>query len=131
MQFKKMLQANWLKSKVLAISWLILMCILFVLPGSALPEQNWFADIQLDKWVHIGLFAVLLFLWASAFELGLPRNAWLVIIIAIGYGMLVEFVQKTWIPNRSFDMYDVVADAIGSVIGVWIWWRVYKKNKPL
>ena len=91
-----MLQANWLKSKVLAIGWLLLMCILFVIPGSALPEQNWFADIQLDKWVHIGLFSVLVFLWASAFNLGLPSNSWIVIAIAMLYGLAVEFVQKTW-----------------------------------
>jgi|SRR6478672_1415774 len=118
-----MLQANWLKSKVLAIGWLLLMCILFVIPGSALPEQNWFADIQLDKWVHIGLFSVLVFLWASAFDLGLPSNSWIVITIAILYGIAVEFVQKTWIPNRSFDLYDVVADAIGSVVGLIVWLR--------
>lgn len=123
-----MLQANWLKSKVLAIAWLLLMCILFVIPGSALPEQNWFADIQLDKWVHIGLFSVLVFLWASAFDLGLPSNSWIVIAIAILYGIAVEFVQKTWIPNRSFDLYDVVADAIGSVVGLIVWLRSNRKK---
>jgi VanZ family protein len=123
-----MLQANWLKSKVLAIAWLLLMCILFVIPGSALPEQNWFADIQLDKWVHIGLFSVLVFLWASAFDLGLPSNCWIVIAIAILYGIAVEFVQKTWIPNRSFDQYDVVADAIGSVVGLIVWLRSNRKK---
>jgi len=123
-----MLQANWLKSKVLAIGWLLLMCILFVIPGSALPEQNWFADIQLDKWVHIGLFSVLVFLWASAFDLGLPSNSWIVITIAILYGIAVEFVQKTWIPNRSFDLYDVVADAIGSVVGLIVWLRSNRKK---
>jgi len=123
-----MLKANWMKSKVLAIGWLILMCILFVIPGSALPEQNWFADIQLDKWVHIGLFSVLIFLWASASDLGLPNNGLIVIVVAILYGMIVEFVQKTWIPNRSFDMYDVLADAIGSVVGLIIWLRANRKK---
>jgi VanZ family protein len=123
-----MFQANWLKSKVLAIGWLLLMCILFVIPGSALPEQNWFADIQLDKWVHIGLFSVLVFLWASAFDLGLPSYSWIVIAIAILYGLAVEFVQKTWIPNRSFDLYDVVADAIGSIVGLIVWLRTNRKK---
>jgi VanZ family protein len=123
-----MLQANWLKSKMLAIGWLILMCILFVIPGSALPEQSWFADIQLDKLVHIGLFSVLIFLWCSAFELGLPANAWIVIMTAIFYGLLVEYVQKTWIPNRSFDLYDLIADAIGSIVGLMVWLRVYRKK---
>ena len=125
---KKMLQANWLKSKGLAIGWLFLMCILFVIPGSALPEQSWFIDIQLDKWIHIGLFSVLIFLWCSSFQLGLPGTAWIIIILAITYGLLVEFVQKTWIPNRSFDLYDVIADGIGSIIGLVVWLRVNRKK---
>jgi VanZ family protein len=125
---KKMLQANWLKSKGLAIGWLLLMCILFVIPGSALPEQSWFADIQLDKWVHIGLFSVLIFLWCSSFQLGLPGTSWIIIIIAIFYGILVEFVQKTWIPKRTFDLYDVLAYGIGSIVGLVVLLRVNRKK---
>ena len=30
------------------------------------------------------------------------------------YGMVMEFIQKNYIPNRSFDVWDIVADCIGS-----------------
>ena len=131
-----MLRANWLKSKALAISWFIIMNILFVLPGSALPKAGWFSDIQLDKWIHVGLFAVLVFLWCSAFT-PLFKKIWIALVVAIAYGLLVEIVQKYWVPNRSFDLYDVLADAAGSVLGLFVWLRVNKKvkriekNKPL
>lgn len=122
-----MLRANWLKSKPLAISWFIVMNVLFVLPGSALPKAGWFNDIQLDKWVHVGLFAVLVFLWCSAFT-PLFKKIWLVLVVAIAYGLLVEIVQKNWVPNRSFDLYDVLADAAGSVLGLVVWLRVNRKK---
>ena len=125
-----MLQANLLKSKALAVGWLMVMNILFVLPGSALPKSNWMTDWHVDKWVHIGLFAVLIFLWCRAFEISAGKKL-IVIISAIAYGILVEVVQKTWVPNRSFDLYDVAADAAGSLIGLFVWLRVKEKNKPL
>jgi len=123
-----MLQASWLKSKALAITWFVIMCILFFLPGSAFPKENWFHVIHFDKWVHCGLFAVLLFLWCSAFDFNLPKNSWLVIAAAIAYGFLVEVIQKEWVTNRSFDLYDVLADSAGSILGVIVWLRMYRKK---
>lgn len=126
-----LLKAGWIQSKTLAIGWLLLMCFLFVMPSTNLPKGGWWVDIQLDKIVHIGLFAGLIFLWASAFELHLPATKWIVLVLAVLYGTLVELVQKQWIPNRSFDVYDIIADAAGAVLGLFVWLRVYKKNKPL
>jgi hypothetical protein len=28
----------------------------------------------------------------------------------------MEFVQENWIPNRSFDVLDIAADAVGSFL---------------
>jgi VanZ family protein len=125
-----MLQASWLRSKAVAMGWFLLMNILFVLPGSALPKAGWFTDIQLDKWVHTGLFAGLVFLFCSAFN-SLSKKLWMVLLGAVAYGFIVELVQKNWVPNRSFDVYDVLADTAGSIIGLVVWLRVNKKNKPL
>jgi VanZ family protein len=125
-----MLQASWLKSKAVAIGWFLLMNVLFVLPGSTLPKTGWFTDIQLDKWVHIGLFAVLVFLFCSAFN-SVSKRIWIVLVAAVAYGFIVEVVQKNWVSNRSFDLYDVLADTAGSIIGLVVWLRVNKKNKPL
>ena len=126
-----MLQAKWLKSKWLAIGWFVLMCVLFFLPGSAFPKVTWLSNLHIDKWVHTGLFAVLVFLWLSAFNINLPQKAWIVILLVITYGFLVEVIQKKWVSNRSFDMYDIVADTVGGIIGLAVWLAIYKKNKPL
>jgi len=122
-----MLRWKLFRSKGLAIAWFLIMCTLFFLPGSALPQEDWLNKIYFDKWVHVGLFAVLIFLWRSAFDSNFNNYNWFLILSAMLYGLLVEFIQKQWVANRSFDLYDVVADLTGSIIGLVVWLRVYKK----
>lgn len=40
----------------------------------------------------------------------------LITISTIAYGIVMEFVQRDFIPNRSFDIWDIAADSIGSFI---------------
>jgi VanZ family protein len=124
------MRLKWYQSRILSIGWFILMCVLFTLPGSAFPNENWLSDIYFDKWVHVGLFAVLVFLWSSFFMVK-PSAWWKPLLYALIYGLIIEWIQKEFVPNRSFDIYDVIADTVGSVIGLMVWLRVYKKNKPL
>lgn len=122
-----MLKWKIFRYKSVAITWFIVMCILFFLPGSDLPQANWLDAIYFDKWVHIGLFAMLTFLWRSAFDLDLNHYNWIILFTAILYGLSVEFIQRYWIPNRSFDLFDLLADTVGSIIGLAVWSVVYKK----
>ena len=122
-----MLKWKIFRYKSVAITWFIVMCILFFLPGSDLPQANWLDAIYFDKWVHIGLFAMLTFLWRSAFDLDLNHYNWIILFTAILYGLSVEFIQRYWIPNRSFDLFDLLADTVGSLIGIAVWSVVYKK----
>ena len=97
------------------------------MPGSALPKDTWFTRVHFDKWAHAGVFAVLLFLCFSAFRI----SRILLFVLAVLYGIGVEIIQKNWVLNRDFDLYDVLADAAGALIGWAVWYGVYKKNKPL
>lgn len=118
----KVFQYKWV-----AIGWLLIMCILFFLPGSAFPNENWLSKIYFDKVVHIGLFAILIFLWKSAFDFKLTHYNLVLLLSALIYGLAIELVQRYFVPNRDFDLYDVVADMAGSVFGLLVWMRVYKK----
>ena len=126
-----MLQWKFLQSKALAISWIIIITTLFFLPGSTLPKEDWLSKIYFDKWVHIGLFAILIFLWRSAFEWKIANYNITLLLLAFLYGLAVEIIQQQWIPNRSFDVYDILSDLTGSILGLIVWLRVSKKNKPL
>ena len=123
-----MLRWKFFRYKTVAIGWLLLISILFVLPGSTLPPTGWFYKFNPDKWVHIGFFAILIFLWRSAFDGKFRNYHSLLLFAAFFYGLLVEFVQKQWVPNRSFDIYDVIADMVGSVLGLALWIWTYRKK---
>ncbi|HUC81794.1 MAG TPA: VanZ family protein [Flavisolibacter sp.] len=113
-------------AKPLAIAWLLVISVLFFLPGSALPKETWLNDIQFDKWVHFGFFALLLFLWRF-FLPAAKKYSWFLLLGALFYGLGVELVQHYLIANRSFDMGDVAADMAGAVAGILFWQGYIKK----
>ena len=115
----------------LLLFWFALMNVLFFLPGSAFPKENWLSAIYFDKWVHIGLFFVLAFLVRTAVRGTTKKGAAMLLLILLIYGLAVEGIQGAWVANRSSDLNDVWADMAGAVFGVVVWWEVYKKNKPL
>jgi VanZ family protein len=49
-------------------------------------------------------------------------------IFCLLYGIAMEFVQKCWIPNRSFDMADIIADGAGCAAGVMYSYKRYIKK---
>jgi hypothetical protein len=106
-----------------AIAWLTLVTGLLIIPGSDLPKRSWFDVVYLDKWVHVGLFSMLVVLWVIALGKKYPIEHkmfffWGICIAAILYGTGMELVQKYFVSNRSFDLKDILADAVGAVIGV-------------
>jgi VanZ family protein len=115
--------------KKLAIVWLLLITILFFLPGSALPKEHLFGIPHFDKCVHFGFFALLIFLWRFYFNDEL-RYTCLLLVAAVVYGFGIEVMQHYFIANRSFDLGDVAADVTGAIAGIVIW-QGYKKNRPL
>jgi VanZ family protein len=123
-----MLKWKIFRSKTVAISWLLIMCILFFLPGSAFPTENWLSKIYFDKLVHIGLFTILIFLWRSSFDFEFSNYHLVLLFFALIYGLAVEFIQRYFVANRDFDLYDVVADMIGAVLGLAIWAWTYRKK---
>ena len=105
---------------LIPIAYFIVCTLLLTLPGSAIPKDNWFDRVWMDKWVHLAMFFLLVFLWFRALKdrSGSPRNLLLVITLsAIGYGILMEWVQHSFVPYRSYDPGDMIADAAGSLLG--------------
>jgi len=117
-------------SLLLPVTALIFFTILFCLPGSAFPKEDWVSEIYFDKWVHIGIFTVLLFLWSRSLGVSRMTGFILLVLIAIIYGFLIELIQDKLVENRSWDLGDVAADFVGSIVGILVW-KGYKKNRPL
>lgn len=122
-----------MKSFIPAICWVILSTILFTLPGTSLPTEDWLSKIWVDKWVHIGLFAIMAFLlcrgiYKRKITSGKYRYFIMCGILCLCYGIIIEFVQKYFIPFRSFEIVDILMDGVGSFLGVFYCTRVYIKK---
>ena len=117
-----------------AIGWFLLSFYLLTIPGKELPAITWFDKIYGDKFVHIAMFGILVGLFLLPFrkqwsDAALLKKALLVSIVALVYGIAMEFVQKYFIPNRSFSIGDILADGVGSFIPfAWLSWRAKRKT---
>lgn len=106
-----------------AVVGFVIATLLFCLPGEEFPEAGWLDKIHFDKVVHIGLFAMLVVLLCLPFRSRLKslrrlNQSYVWIMIGyIVYGIAIEFIQKDFIPHRSFDVFDIVADTVGCVTG--------------
>lgn len=112
----------------LAVLYVAFISVLFVLPGSAFPKDDWMAKIWFDKWVHIGLFTGLGVAWSWAMDIDQPKLLRTLFFLFAFYGILVEVVQHQFVANRSFDIGDWIADMAGSLLGLWFWWHRYIKK---
>jgi len=89
-----------------------------------------------DKLFHLMAFGILGLLTMGALQAshgGYPtRQVWLVALAVMLYGILDEFHQY-FVPGRSADVYDVLADAIGGLLGVWAMYylvRILVRRSP-
>ena len=98
--------------------WFVLTFILLTLPGKDIPDIQFLDGVYFDKWVHVGLFALLTFLFSFPYKKYLQqKNIYILIAVcAFIYGVLMEFVQKFFVTNRSFDTTDMIADGIGCLL---------------
>lgn len=104
-----------------ALLWSGIIFFLCFLPGSQLPKEDWLDKIYFDKIVHAILYLILFFLIIRIAEKLTKPVLFIASILCITQGILIEFVQgSSLIQNRSFDMYDIVANIIGVLIALTI-----------
>ena len=112
-----------LSFRVPALLCTILIFILMVIPGTMLPKEEHFFIPDFDKFIHAFLFGSFVFLWCvySASRWKNQRllylRFFLICLIGCVYGIAMEYVQKYFIPNRDYDLYDIFADAVGAFAG--------------
>ena len=110
------------RTKVFPLTWTLLTIGLLSLPGKLIPGLGLFGIKHLDKLAHIVLFGGFVLLWGLyAWQLKKLRFEWLFILtgitlLSIAIGIAMEYVQVNFIPNRSFDVWDIWADVVGSVL---------------
>ena len=114
----------------------IVILILTGLPGSLFPRVK--PAIGLDKVAHVIMYAGFAYacLWGYrkqfvSNDLSYKKRAILLtIIISIAYGGLTEIMQETiTVLHRSGDWRDLIADSIGTSLGVLIFYLFFRRKK--
>jgi hypothetical protein len=124
------------KKFVPGITWFFIVLVLTCLPGKDIPKIGWLNSIYFDKWVHAGMFGGLTFLFSWPFyksNFSARQRLFYFIKIAIAasiWGLVIEFIQKFYIPSRDFELLDWAADSLGVCLAFLIC-RKYFIKSPL
>ncbi len=112
----------YLKAFLPAILWALAILVLSVAAGTQMPSlmrQLLSADKLMHAFAYFVLTALLLY--------GFRRNAYphnkaaiAVILIASAYGAGMEILQYSFFSHRHFEIWDIVANIIGSFISVFV-----------
>ncbi|MEO8235185.1 MAG: VanZ family protein [Flavobacterium sp.] len=85
-----------------------------------------------DKIVHFTFYLGFVILWYRYLLLRnsiLLNNKIALVIISIFFGIAVEFAQKYLTTTRQADIWDVVANSIGTLVGIFVATKLFKENK--
>jgi glycopeptide antibiotics resistance protein len=117
----------------LAILWSVFILILCGFPGNHIPKLTFLQWLKPDKLVHLVIFGIQcwLLIWGFSRQqkyLKLKNNPVMpALILTISYGALVEILQSLIFIQRSGDIRDAIANALGALLG-WLLYRRYGKS---
>ena len=93
------------------------------LPGHDLDMDSWWATWHMDKVLHFLAFST----WGLAMSVALAKQrlfqkgSRFELVMMVGaaiFGTVLECVQGAYVPNRSADLADVVADVAGVALAL-------------
>lgn len=109
-----------LKYFSIAVIWSIFIAVVSFVPNSSLPEIN-LNFFEPDKLAHAGVYFLLngSLIWGFWQNKRLKaKTIWLSFGLSCFYGILMECAQYAFFPYRYFEVYDIIANIIGSLLGL-------------
>lgn len=109
-----------LHSYKLSFGWALLILALCSMPGRFIPSTTWLEMLSFDKWVHAGIFFVLVSLLLISVKTH-KQSATLYnvyFLLALLYGGALEIMQATLFSERSADWYDMIANSVGCFVAL-------------
>ena len=101
------------------VLWAAFILLLTSIPGSDIPHVSFMSFRDSDKLVHGTMYAIFAFLAVrSLIRAGRPlRQAVLVVMLGIAIFAALDEWHQQFIPGRSMDVLDWLADISGATIG--------------
>ena len=86
-----------------------------------------------DKLVHFTFYFVFVFLWSRYlyFKGSVKlRHKIILVFISISLGIVIELVQGYFTTTRQADVWDAIANSVGSIVGILLASNIYKVKEP-
>lgn len=104
----------------LGVIYTLLITVAFLSPAANLSEIE---IPYFDKTIHIILHSVLAFIWLMYFFMNDHGHIsfgihFVILLGCVIYGAVIETSQHWFIESRTFDLWDLIANGIGSLIGL-------------
>lgn len=120
-----------------ALLWAILIFILLTLPGKDFEDSSLEKIPNFDKVVHMGIFGAQVFWLCLPLAQRYKSNArilkWMTLAVIV-FGIGMEYVQKFFTIDRSFDCTDMIADGVGAILSYYCMryiFQQYQKKHPI
>jgi len=113
--------------KYVAMLWTGLTLYLSVASADSMRELDIWSIVGIDKVGHAGFYAVFAFLWMMASR-NHKTSKHYIMILTIGFGILMEIAQYSMRVGRAFEVYDILANVTGCIIGYWLFSAVMKNT---
>lgn len=120
------------KPNLLTLIWALFIMLLCGIPGRDIPHISFLEILSFDKWVHAGVFAVLVIFAIRGFRLQnkfseIKKQAvFCAVGFSIAYGGILEILQGTLFQDRAADFYDFLANTFGCFVATLIYPKVAK-----
>ncbi len=121
---------HFLRYQLPAILWALVIFAASSVPASRLPR---FVFRINDKLIHASIFLILGFFVYRALELRIRRGSFswrraaLTVFAVAAYGVLDE-IHQMFVPGRTPDVWDAVADALGGILSTVALYLIYKRR---
>lgn len=108
---------------LLAIVWSVIIIVLCSIPGQEFPDASFIDIPHFDKIVHFGLYFILSIVTIKGiqqqnrFKLLKSHPYLSIVIYAVFLGVSLELIQYYFIPFRSGDLLDMLANFTGLLLG--------------
>jgi len=112
---------------IAATVWTLMVIIGSGIPGDDTSKFNLLPFDGGDKVLHFGAYMMMVLLWSLALKqrgkrIGGARAAFYGSIIL---GVVLEICQSTLFESRSFEIMDIIANIMGSIIGLILFYKLF------
>lgn len=120
-----------LLAKIIFVAYSIFIGVATLIPTSVLSsgKKSWLSNIEIengDKVVHAALFFIFSFCFYYS---GWAKSKLSLLLIPFLIGILIECLQALLGWGRTFDVWDILANSIGSLLAFWAIQFIFQSNQ--